>query len=391
MPASLAAQANPRQALGALWSLVLSAPELRETLGEIEDPRLFARRLAEAARALDLSGDEVTDLLQGPPQAPYVTSAPPSPGWLPAETTGDGEDAIVEWLWVGRRRLTAPFYDGSMAQARQLPFNRLFALRTPLSELEAWARALPAVEPAGLIFHMSRCGSTLAAQMLAASPADLVLSEPPPLDAVVQAAGLDDDAKVVLLRAMAAALGHARNGESRPFLKLDCWHSLSLPLFRRAFPDTPWVFVYRDPVEVLVSHLRRRGMQMVPSFVPPSTFGIDLPGGVPDADYCARVLAAVCQGVVEHGPEDGGRLVNYRDLPEALFTTILPHFGVAISDTEAALMRAAATRDAKAPGQAFTPDGQDKRQEASDDLRAICERRVGAVYRRLEAMRADQA
>jgi hypothetical protein len=53
---------------------------------------------------------------------------------------------------------------------------------------------------------------------------------------------------------MVAALGQARAGETRLFLKLDCWHMRDLPLFRRAFPNTPWVFLYRDPVEVLVSH-----------------------------------------------------------------------------------------------------------------------------------------
>jgi hypothetical protein len=216
----------------------------------------------------------------------------------------------------------------------------------------------------------------------------VVLSEAAPLNAVTQRGDLDDDAKVALLRAMVAALGQARNGESRLFLKLDCWHSRDLPLFRRAFPDTPWVFLYREPIEVMVSQTRRRGVQMVPSLVPPATFGVDLPNGVPNDDYCARVLAAVCEAAVRHYPVGGGRLVNYRQLPEALFTEILPHFGVTPSDVEASAMHAAAIRDAKAPEQAFTPDGQDKRQAATPALRAICERRLDTVYRRLEAMRA---
>jgi hypothetical protein len=248
---------------------------------------------------------------------------------------------------------------------------------------------MPALEPAGLIFHMSRCGSTLAAQMLAASPANVVLSEAAPIDAVVQRADLDVDAKVALLRAMVAALGQAGDGETKLFLKLDCWHSLDLPLFRRAFPDTPWVFLYRDPVEVLVSHTRRRGVQMVPELVPPSTFGIDLPDGVPNDDYCARVLAAVCEGAARHYPAGGGRLVNYRQLPQALFTDILPHFGVTVSETEAEAMRAATIRDTKTPEQAFSPDAQNKQQAATPVLRAICERRLGGVYQRLEAMRAS--
>ncbi|KQY92588.1 aspartyl beta-hydroxylase [Caulobacter sp. Root1455] len=393
MPTSLETKTPALDALASLRAVVLSDVALQEALCDIEDFSIFAARTAEAARArgVRLEAEAVKALLYAPPRPPSIDGLAPSPGWLPAEVVQVEGGAAVAWLRFGRRRLTESFYDHDLARQRFLPFNRLFGVRTPLSDLEAWATALPALEPAGLIFHMSRCGSTLAARMLAASPANVVLSEAAPLDAVVRRADLDDDAKVAQLRAMVAALGQARNGESRLFLKLDCWHSLDLPLFRRAFPDTPWVFLYRDPVEVLVSHTRRRGIQMTPSLVPPATFGIDLPDGVPNDDYCARVLAAVCAGAARHHPAGGGRLVNYRQLPEALFTEILPHFGIAVSETEAQAMRAAALRDAKAPEQAFAPDGQDKQQAATPALRAICERRLGEVYRRLEAMRTSRS
>ena len=227
--------------------------------------------------------------------------------------------------------------------------------------------------------------------MLAASPSNVVISEAAPIDAIVQLNAHDETAKAALLRAMVAVLGQARNpGETRRFVKLDCWHSLDLPLLRRAFPDTPWVFLYRDPVEVMVSHARQRGMQMIPDLVPPTVFGIDLADGVPDDDYCARVLAAVCEGAVRHYPAGGGRLIDYRELPAALFATILPHFGVAPPEAEADVMRQAAVRDAKAPEQAFAPDGAAKRQAATAAVREICERRLGSVYRRLEALRERQ-
>ena len=37
----------------------------------------------------------------------------------------------------------------------------------------------------------------------------------------------------------------------------DALPSKQLPLFRAAFPKTPWIFIYRDPVEVMVSLLRK--------------------------------------------------------------------------------------------------------------------------------------
>ena len=392
MPASLETKTPLVEALASLRAMVLTDTALQDALGDIDDVSVFATRASEAARArgLDLDAQTVRDLLHAPPFSPSVDGLTPTPGWLPAEVSLIEGRATVTWLRFGGRRLSEPFYDDSLVRQRFLPFNRLFALRTALSELEAWAAALPALEPAGLILHMSRCGSTLSAQMLAASPANVVVSEAAPINAVTRRADLDDHAKAALLRAMVAALGQARNGERRLFVKLDCWHSRDLPLFRRAFPNTPWVFLYRDPIEVMVSQTRRRGIQMVPSLVPPSTFGIDLPDGVPNDDYCARVLAAVCEGAARHYPDGGGLLVNYPQLPEALFTEILPRFGVVVPEAEAALMRAATVRDAKAPEQAFAPDVQDKQQAATPALREICQRRLADVYDRLEALRTSQ-
>ena len=394
MLASPKAQILVDQAFATFQTLVLADLVSQEALGDIEDDRAFAARAAEVAQAHGIALD-VEDFRTRPHlfgAAPVVIEGQaPLPGWLPAEVTTVDDHPVVTWLRFGRQRLTESFYDDSLPLTRRQPFNRLLSFRTPLADLEAWAASLPAVEPRGLIFHMSRCGSTLAAQMLAAPKAHVVVSEAAPLNAIVRLEGVDETSKIALLRAMAAILGQARNpGEERCFFKLDCWHSLALPLFRRAFPDTPWVFLYRDPVEVMVSHVRRRGMQMVPSLVPPETFGIDLPDGVPNEDYCARVLAAVCEGALAHYAIGGGRLVNYRQMPEALLTTLLPHFGVEASDAEVTAMRAATVRDAKIPEQAFTPDGEAKQEAATATLREICERRLGTVYRDLEALRAAE-
>ena len=395
MPARAEATTHRDHALTAFRALVLSDVALQDALGQIEDFAVFVTQAAEAARGrgVDLDAETLRARLHAPVADLVVPDGlPPLPGWLPAEVSRVDDRDVVTWLHFGRRRLTEPFYGDDLVKARWRPLNRLLSFRTPLLDLEAWASALPAIEPAGLVFHMSRCGSTLVAQMLAAPPRHVVLSEPAPLDAIVRLDDHDAAAKAVLLRAMVTVLGQARNpGEDRCFLKLDCWHTLSLPLFRRAFPDARWVFLYRDPVEVMVSHGRRRGAQMVPSLVAPAMFGIDLPGGVPNDDYCARVLAAVCEGAMQHIPEGGALMVNYPQLPEALFTTVLPHFGLAVSRDEADAMRCAAVRDAKAPEQAFSADGQGKQQAASEAVRAICEVRLGEVYRRLEALREEQA
>jgi hypothetical protein len=269
----------------------------------------------------------------------------------------------------------------------RLPFNRAFRYRMSLSDF--LSEAEHSVPPAGFIFHMSRCGSTLVAQMIAALPDSVVLSEPPPLDAILQMCRHDEAMSVDALRAMIAALGRRKHSKTPYVLKLDAWHVLALPLFRRAFPDVPWVFLYRDPVEVMVSQMRERGMQMVPAFVAPGVFGIE--ADVPDEDYCARVLAAMCRAGVEHSGLGGGLVINYDQLPEAVEDVILPHFGIRVDESGLARMRLAARKDAKQPYQEFTSDSADKQDQADEHLRALVRSHLADVYKCLEDIRQRQS
>lgn len=388
---------DARAALARLHALVLDDAALQDQLGPIEDLAAFTDAASGAARlrGLDLTADDLRALLRPDPlgldrfvRPMLIDGAAARPGWLPAEVAWDGARHTVEWAYFGARRLAEPFYEGSLQVARRRPFNRLFRFRTPLAQLEAATSGLTSRKPDGLIFHMSRCGSTLAAQMLASLDSHIVVSEAPPLDAVVQLRRTGEAAQVALLRAMVGALGQVRNpGETRHFVKLDSWHILALPLFRRAFPDTPWTFLYREPVEVMVSQARQRGVQMVPDFVPPSHYGLDLPGGVPNEDYWARVLAVICQVAADGHARGGGLLVNYRQLPDALAASILPHFGIAPTAEERRVMAQAALRDAKAPSVGFAADSTAKQLAATEAIRAACERRLAGVYGRLEDIR----
>jgi len=310
---------------------------------------------------------------------------PPGRGWLPARVRRSGGALAIDWAYFGARRLSEPFFEDSVAAARSDGAGPLVS--TPLAELANWRDRPASLEPTGLIFHMSRCGSTLASQMLAASGANIVVSEASPIDAVVRMAA-DDGDRVRLLRAMVAAFGQIRNpGETRYFLKLDSWHACVLPLFRAAFPRTPWAFLYRDPAAVMVSHARRTGMQMVSDLVPPAFYSLEPSGQTWGVDYWAQVLGAICAAALREHPADGGVLANYDELPGVLWTRLLPHFGVAPTPEEVETMAAAASFDAKAPGARFTPDTATKRNAATPAIEAAVERHLAEVYAQLEARR----
>jgi hypothetical protein len=291
---------------------------------------------------------------------------------------------------MGNRRFTEPFFDHTVQAAMQEPFNLLFRHQLPLDSLLEWQERSPGLAPGGFIFHMSRCGSTLVSRMLAALPGHIVLSEPPPLDALLRTGsrGADDGQRIAWLRAWVSAMGQPRNGEERLFLKLDAWHTFDLPLLRRAFPDTPWIFLYRNPVEVMVSAINNPGMHLVPGLIGVTVPGIDPDSALrmPQAEYIARVLAALLCAGLEHVGPLGGKAINYSSLPEAVITAIAPHFGLTLSPAQIEAMNAVTAFHAKTPYFNFEPDSESKRNAADDDVLALCATLLDPLYEKLRRL-----
>ena len=320
--------------------------------------------------------------------------AGPRDGWVPFRVDWHGPAPEVQWCRIGNRRFAEPFFEETLASVMAEPFASAFRRVAPIDDLTDPDVEAASATPTGFVFHMSRCGSTLIAQALAALPGNVVISEAGPIDAVLRAnerlAGLDDRRHLAWVRGMVLALGQRRNPcESRLFVKFDCWHTLALPLIRRAFPDVPWIFVYREPVEVIVSHLRNVATQMMPGIKPPGWFRMDLTEALalPTEEYIARVLAAICGAALEHSNLGGGMFVNYRDLPDATWDAVSEHFGVRWSSDEVAVMREAARLDTKNPGQTFRDDTLAKQAEADDLVRRLADTWLGPLHDRMEAIR----
>ncbi len=308
--------------------------------------------------------------------------------WTPTRIRW-GDAPSVEWRRLGGRRFVEPFFEDTVRAALSDPAPEGRRRRSTLEVLAAIAEADPGLAPSGLVFHLSRCGSTLVSRMLAAPPWAVVLSEAPPIDAIVRAP-IDDRARVRWLRALVSVLGRRRLGPERAlFLKLDCWHMPELALFRLAFPAVPWIFVYRDPLEILVSHARRRGSHMVPGLLEPASLGL----GATEAtamsldEYGARVLGAIAACAA--GEPDGRLLVHHRELPGAVVDRVAAHFGLQLAPADRARMLEVAAVHAKRPDEIFTDDGAAKQRAATTEQRALAERFCGAPYRALEAATAD--
>lgn len=122
------------------------------------------------------------------------------------------------------------------------------------------------VMPTGFIYHIGRTGSTLVSNSLGVLDPTTTRVYSEPL-AVLEALLSCDKSIVhcnakkasVLVRDAITLMGRTSDPlESRVFYKLLPSSLLAIDIIRKAFPDTPSVFLYREPVQVLVSNLRNK-------------------------------------------------------------------------------------------------------------------------------------
>lgn len=283
-------------------------------------------------------------------------------GWLPIRVWPVAGQWQVDWCWFGDRPLREPFFRDAVDDALRLPFNQAFRRQTPLSALGDWHAQSPGLAPSAFILHASRCGSTLISQMLARLDDHIVVSEPPPLDALLRS-DLPAPERRAAIVGLLSAYGQRRRGvEQRLVIKLDAWNIGEWPRLQECFADTPWLFVYRDPLEIAVSHLRRPGMHMVPGMLGDCV----LEDGLPFAgreDFIARRLGRLLEAGFIHCRDSGGLPVNYSELPDAMAGRLGRFFR--LDDVQRQQVFAAVDLHAKQPSQSFVADGEDKRREAS--------------------------
>lgn len=110
---------------------------------------------------------------------------------------------------------------------------------------------------------------------------------------------------------------------------------------------------------------------------------------MPVEEYAARAIATFFEAAVKLY-DGSGMLVDYSQLPEAVWGEIARHFGVSLSAEDIAQMHEETGFNAKKPGERFTSDTASKRREASDQVRRLAEEWIMPHYRKLEELRRAQ-
>lgn len=306
--------------------------------------------------------------------------------WYPVTASCEDGQLVLAWRDMTDIAFTDSFFHNTLGrQARE----QRRVCHTPLSALQQFDDALA---PDAFIFHISRCGSTLLTQLLASLPHCIVMSEPPIIDSVLRLhhdladAGMASPSTPALLRQVMLAMGQRRTGAERKFvIKFDCWHIHSIALLRQAFPDTPCLFLYREPLAVLASHQRQRGPQMVPGLIHPALLPLSASAAPPgDLDaYTAQVLQGLLAIASEQAQAASIRLVNYRQLPDLLFSELLAALSIDCSDEQRAAMQARSRFHSKYKDNSYDGDPQAARQDSLIPLAA----QLDPAYQALENLR----
>lgn len=218
--------------------------------------------------------------------------------WIPYRLEHGPDGWMLNWLFLAEKRMTEPFFDEtiSICRLKQMERSR-FQSSSAINLLTATAKTIPHLKPSAIVFHVSRCGSTLLSQAFAQSESCITISEAPLLDEILRCTEKDSDISDSMreewFKAALNMMGQIRTGkESAYIIKLDSWHIHFYGLLREWFPELPFFFLTRCPEEVIASHAKRRGIHTVPGLVNPLLLKVSsLPPFDGDFDgYTAEVL-----------------------------------------------------------------------------------------------------
>jgi hypothetical protein len=322
-------------------------------------------------------------------------------GWLPVDAVVvEGRPGLC-WMDMSGVKLTEPFFQQTVERARANGDKRgeLFTEFDVLLQLE---KMLDSVSPSGFIFHSSRCGSTLLANACRAISNSIVLSEANAIDKLIARfitdaaeGGVKDSLYSVFLRGVVHALGQRRTGdEQHVFIKFACCSFSQIERIRRIWPNVPWLFLYRDPVETIVSNVSdvppwlmdtdRRVLASITGVSPVTVAEMSL------EELCARTIGSLYS--TAHRLANGnGMLLNYTQLSVPVLARVLSFFNVSPSPEELetiARVSGVYSKEVSAT-RSFVADTHAKQKLASDLIREMAVAWAIEPYRLLEQKRLE--
>jgi len=267
----------------------------------------------------------------------------PLSNWIPYKLIEKDNEIYFEWIYLADIKYAEPFFNETISKCRSHANNsKQFKVITTVENLLDWSNELISVEVKSLIFHVSRCGSTMLSQSLATSSENIMISEAPIIDEILRSDKFDQDKKAFILKAVIALLGQKRFPEQKNLIvKLDAWHIFNADYLRSIFPEIPFALLYRNPTEVLKSHQKLTGMHMVPNLLSFEVFGISAEemNEISFHQYGALVLEKYFQAFLDFSETDQNvTKLNYNEGMKNVVQQFISISNLDYADSELAKM-----------------------------------------------------
>eukprot|EP00977_Amphora_coffeiformis_P022237 scaffold10653_cov175-Amphora_coffeaeformis.AAC.6 len=286
------------------------------------------------------------------------------------------------------------------------------------------------VSPTAVIFHESHSGSTLTSSILAASDPEHVhvYSEAPAIQAALLACDNDVHCDLGAQEKLIKDVFYLMGRMNRPvkpqsvFFKLNSIAVRSIDIFRQALPTVPWVFMYRNSIEVMTSQLQnyhetslllpdkdvpsclrdRYNQWQHPQLVNVVNSYNRTVASLTAEEYCAAHLASLAQSALMENEKPSSfwakhMFVNYEDLPFILWDRVIPDLDYM---TQPVSLRIDAMHDTSKyyftasslsrMGQQWQEDNGIKQGQATEAMKVASQTFLDPVYAQMEAVRIRQ-
>jgi len=252
-------------------------------------------------------------------------------GWVPVKFVIKSGEMSFQWMDFSSVDISQPFFRQTVEKMVKLG-NRIKT--SSVQDLITIGSRLATVHPSCLIFHVSRCGSTLLANALRATGNCVALSEPKIItdlfhfchDLPVSAQELRDSILQSVVNLYATYQGMQRN----VVIKLASWNLLNLRSFRKIWPQTPCILMIRDPGEVIISNLKPGGWLAFRSEPRCASRLLELDetqvAQLSDIEFCTQVIKRLNEAALE-GIDIKWMIIDYNMFDFDVMPTIAQFIG----------------------------------------------------------------
>lgn len=296
--------------------------------------------------------------------------------WLPYAYKRAGQ----QLLWIPAfQKPEQPFLEDDLVIWRQSLLAQLIRPVTQLQPLLAQMQNLPAVQPQLLIFHWSRCGSTLVSGCLMLEPELKVLSESMLISDVLQDSELSAD-QAQCLDLLVRLQGRFRHQEQQLVIKCNAWDLQHWRLWTHVFPQSKLLGLVRQPAAILASHQRVSGRHMVRQ-QPELWSGIQQ--GLSLLEYRVEVVRRMADFMLQLQQEKPVLVLDYQQLVTTSAAELAALLGISLDKQQALRWQERRLMDAKARQTVFVAAKQDPAAQFTPQEQQLIRERLGNCYQLL--------